>query len=76
MLYEAEIKSQLINYIAIHQLKDYANVYLNRIYRKSLYCRKNQNSVFFFSKPGEHMKLDILVENMGRMNFGHPLFDR
>lgn len=22
------------------------------------------------------MKLDILVENMGRMNFGHPLFDR
>lgn len=74
-VYSNAIDARLVdleNTIDIIDLHDYANVYINQTYQRSLYRGKNQHSFYFISKILS-LNLDILVENMGRINFSHGM---
>lgn len=76
VLYDTNTSCTEFGTIAIDQLKDFANVYIDKEYQLSLYSGSGQDS--FKDKCVIHKtkQIDILVENMGRYNFGNPLFDR
>lgn len=74
ILYRAEIKEQNdINYLAFFGVADLAHVYFNGIYRGSIY--RNDEQTYLPAKwMCEGGTLDILVENLGRVNFGAGIY--
>lgn len=60
--------------LVIDGLHDRATVYGNGKYLGS-YIRDGKNQPIKFYIPRNGMKLDILVENMGRVNFGHAMLN-
>lgn len=72
VLYQTKLKEGSSGWLKLSQLRDYAIIYLNRQRVGILDRRLNQDSLFLPSLNGE-VTLDILVENMGRINFGPHL---
>ena len=60
--------------LAIHDLRDYAQIYLNGVLAGTLDRRLDQ-STLAIDVPTPGTRLDILVENSGRVNFAMPLRD-
>lgn len=74
ILYRTTLDGPASGRLALHQLHDYARVYLDGKLAGTLERRLGQDSLALqLTKP--HERLDILVENMGRVNFGPGLND-
>jgi beta-galactosidase len=61
--------------IVVEGLHDRAHVFLNGEFRGILYCN-DKKSPFRLSIPKEGAELMLLVENMGRVNYGPRMIDR
>jgi len=61
--------------IVIDGLHDRAHVFLNGEFKGILY-RNDENHTFRIAIPAEGAELAILVENMGRTNYGPHMIDR
>ena len=59
--------------LVMPQVHDIAHLYINNDYKKSFY-RNNKDNLYFIEQPGEY-QIKIIVENMGRVNFGFRLKD-
>jgi beta-galactosidase len=58
--------------LVVHDVRDYAQVYVNRALVGTLDRRLGQDSLLI-EIPAAGASLDILVENLGRVNFNKPL---
>lgn len=72
ILYRTEIGGPATGELAIDTLHDYAQVYLDGKLAGSIDRRLNQNRLTL-NVTSQHARLDILVENTGRVNFGHAI---
>lgn len=76
-LYSTEIDGprdeNTLNFDAVH---DRAVVLLNQKYAGYYERTRHSGDVKFAVKKGEKLKLDILCENMGRVNYGPKILDR
>lgn len=75
ILYRTEIPYQNdISYLALHGVSDLAHVYFNGIYRGSIH---RNDAEPYIPSPWmiEGGTLEILVENLGRVNFGAGMLD-
>jgi len=72
VLYRTEIKGGTAGLLKVGGLRDYAVVMINGKTVGTLDRRLNQDSLLLDLPPGK-ATLDILVENMGRINFGKYL---
>ena len=74
VLYSTNIKytDGQLRQLVINGLHDYALVFGNGTYLGT-YMRDRDCEPIRFTIPREGMKLDILVENMGRVNYGHDM---
>lgn len=71
ILYRTKLKSAASGELVLDQLHDYAQVYVDGALMGTLDRRLKQNGMTINAKKGA--RLDILVENSGRVNFGHAL---
>lgn len=62
-------------HLRIDGLADRATVYLNKHYI-GCYLRDAKNEDIVFTVPQGGAELSILVENMGRVNYGYGIYDR
>lgn len=74
ILYRTEISRRQAGELVINGLHDYATVYLNQNPVGRLDRRLGQNQLEITTQSG-HSTLDILVENLGRINYGPHLQD-
>jgi len=74
VMYHTTLKNPVSGILKIKELRDYATVYLNGERLGILDRRLRQDSVEINS-TGSNVKLDILVENNGRINYGPYLTD-
>lgn len=72
VLYRTRIKKGGL--LKLQELRDYAQVYINGIYKGSLDRRLNQNTIDLTGISAESV-LDLWVENNGRINYGPFLND-
>jgi beta-galactosidase len=70
ILYRTNIAHAQSAELHIDELRSYAQIYLDGVLAGTLDRRLNQSS-FSISVPHDNTRLDILVENTGRVNFGH-----
>ncbi|HEU5342616.1 beta-galactosidase family protein [Edaphobacter sp.] len=71
ILYRTKLKDAASGELVLDQLHDYAQIYADGILAGTLDRRLRQDRMSLDMKKGE--QLDILVENTGRVNFGHAL---
>jgi beta-galactosidase len=76
ILYRTLLAGRRSGKLAITDLHDYANVYVDGKYLGSLSRAKKESVVEIPKSDPPHQSLDILVEGMGRINFGQFLIDR
>jgi beta-galactosidase len=76
ILYATELIGQKKGKLTVTDLHDYATVFLNGEYIGVLDRREGINSIDMPESKAEHPVLEILVEGMGRINFGKSLIDR
>lgn len=77
LLYSTEIRGPIEPLELIFtQLHDRAHIFLNGKLAGIRERSRRQDSVKIGLAAGETVKLDILVENMGRVNYGPKLFDQ
>jgi beta-galactosidase len=69
ILYRAQVHGQTSGSLAIHEVRDYATIFVNGNRVGTLDRRLHQNSIALHIPSGTST-LDILVENLGRVNFG------
>ena len=69
VLYRTELKDGKSGMLKIKDLRDYGLIYANRKRIGILDRRLNQDSILVHLPSGK-VTLDILVENLGRINFG------
>jgi beta-galactosidase len=69
VMYRSVLNVGKSGYLKVKDVRDYAIVYVDGKQQGILDRRLNQDSVFIDVAPGKH-QLDILVENLGRINFG------
>lgn len=69
VLYRSKIKGGKTGTLKIKDLRDYGVIYINGKKVGTLDRRLNQDSLSITLPAGE-VQLDLLVENMGRINFG------
>ena len=74
ILYRARVAGPAQGTLRIDQVRDYAQVYVNGALAGTLDRRLRQDSLAV-TIPREGARLDILVENMGRINFTKALRD-
>ena len=60
--------------LILPEVHDFAHVYIDGEYRKSVYRNDSDNRVEINTEGTR--RIDVLVENLGRINFGPKLFDR
>ena len=74
IMYEAEIfiGGKGAN-LVMPQVHDIAHLYIDNVYIKTFY-RNNPDNKYFIEKSGTY-QIKIIVENMGRVNFGFRLKD-
>src|ERR1700722_14560490 len=72
-----DLRDISINKIKIHDLHDYALVFLNGKYFTTLDRHKGEDHFDLnYLFHGRHIHLELLVGAYGRINFGPNLFDR
>lgn len=74
VLYRTTLKGGKTGLLKLNKLRDYAVIYLNQKKVGVLDRRLTQDSLQITLPEGD-VQLDILVENMGRINFGKYLLD-
>jgi beta-galactosidase len=74
ILYRTRVGGPMSGALSIHELRDYAQVYVDGKLTGSMDRRTNAKSLSLDIGAGIHT-LDILVENSGRINFGPRLRD-
>lgn len=72
ILYRTRLTGPLKGTLKIHDVRDYARVYLNRALAGTIERRLQQDSLVI-DVPAGTVDLDILVENLGRVNFNKPM---
>ncbi|MEK6570179.1 MAG: beta-galactosidase family protein [Bacteroidota bacterium] len=76
ILYRTKLIGPKSGNLTITDLRDYGQVYINGTFIDTVDRTRNENSIRLQETKGEHPVLDILVEAMGRINFGQQLIDR
>lgn len=76
ILYRTKLVGRHSGRLVITDLHDYANIYVDGVYSGTLDRNHNQNAIDIGDADPPHRQLDILVEAMGRINFGDQLIDR
>lgn len=75
VLYRKKLDSDLSGKIEFKEQRDYSHVFVNRNFAGKLDRRLSEQSIILNAKKGD--VLDVLVENMGRINFGKEfIYDR
>ncbi|MBR3928123.1 MAG: beta-galactosidase [Clostridia bacterium] len=70
ILYSASVKGpREENFLTIQEVRDRAHIFVDGEF-KGVQYRNDKEAQVKFSIPKEGVKLDILVENMGRINYG------
>jgi beta-galactosidase len=72
VLYRTKLTNAQSGMLAIKELRDYGIVFVNGKQQGCLNRMLKQDSLYINLSPGEQV-IDILVENMGRINFGPNL---
>ncbi len=75
ILYRSRVPAHASGRLTITELHDYANVYLDGALAASLFRGLHQDTVDI-PAADPPQRLDILVEGMGRINYGPRLVDR
>ena len=76
ILYSTELIGHKKGRLTVTDLHDYATVFLNGEFIGTLDRREGVNSIDIPESKAEHPLLEILVEGMGRINFGQYIIDR
>jgi len=76
ILYRTELIGHKKGKLTVTDLHDYATVFLNGEYIGTLDRREGINSIEIPESNVDHPVLEILVEAMGRINFGQYIIDR
>ncbi len=76
ILYRTKLIGHHSGKLTITDLHDYANVYIDGDYLGSPDRAKGENAIEIPKKDPPAQTLDILVEGMGRINFGQSIIDR
>ena len=76
ILYRTKLAGRHDGMLSIRELHDYANVYVDGKYLGTLDRAKNENAVEIPKTDPPARLLEILVEGMGRINYGPDLIDR
>lgn len=76
ILYTTELTGHKKGKLVVTDLHDYATVFLNGVFIGTLDRREGINSINLPETKAEKPLLEILVEGMGRINFGEHLIDR
>ena len=76
ILYTTELIGHKKGKLKVTELHDYATVFLNGVFIGTLDRREGINSIDLPETKAERPLLEILVEGMGRINFGEHLIDR
>lgn len=69
VLYRTKLANAKSGTLRINQLRDYGIVFVNG-QRKGILDRRNDQDSLYLELPQGPVTLDILIENMGRVNFG------
>jgi beta-galactosidase len=72
ILYRTRLTGPIEGTLEIRDVRDYARVYVNRTPAGTLDRRLSQSSLAI-TVPAGPADLDILVENLGRVNFNQPI---
>lgn len=76
ILYRTKVKGPRLNAeIDINEVRDRAMIFVNGKYAASIYRGEDPKKITLDFKEEENT-LDILVENMGRVNYGKHIFDQ
>jgi beta-galactosidase len=70
--YRTTVRGPTRGTLAVHDVRDYAQIYMNGRLAGTLDRRLAQDSIAI-DAPDSATRLDILVENSGRVNFAKPL---
>ena len=76
ILYKTELTGNKNGKLTITGLHDYANIYINDVFIGNLDRREGINTIDLPVTNVESPVLEILVEGMGRINYGKNLIDR
>jgi hypothetical protein len=76
ILYRTKLIGHHGGRLRITELHDFANVYVDGTYLGSLDRSKSENQIEIPATDPPAQMLDILVEGMGRINFGQSMIDR
>jgi beta-galactosidase len=76
ILYRTKLVGHHSGKLTITEVHDYANVYVDGTYIGSLNRAKKETTIEIPRTDPPAQMLDILVEGMGRINFGQHLIDR
>jgi len=76
ILYRTKLPVKKSGKLIIHDLHDYAYIYLDGKLIGELDRQKGENSISIPQSDGTARTLDILVEALGRINFGPMMIDR
>jgi beta-galactosidase len=76
ILYKTELTGAKTGKLAVNDIHDYATVFLNGVYIGKLDRREGLNSIDIPKNDSETSVLEILVEGMGRINYGSEIVDR
>jgi beta-galactosidase len=72
ILYRTRVTGPLNGALEIHDVRDYARVYVNRVLAGTIDRRLAEHTIVI-DVPAGPADLDILVENLGRVNFNKPM---
>ncbi len=75
ILYRTQLPATTDARLAFHELHDYARVFVDGKLVATLDRRHNENAAAL-PATGAGSRLDVLVEAMGHVNYGHQMFDR
>lgn len=75
MLYSTTVDYPVEGELFIDPLRDRAVVYVNGEYKGVKERSRRNDTIKISNKRGEVCKIDILVENMGRVNYGVKMWD-
>ncbi|MHB8054607.1 MAG: glycoside hydrolase family 35 protein [Candidatus Aminicenantales bacterium] len=76
ILYRTELIGRHEGTLVLRDLHDYANIYVDGEYLGTLDRSKGENTIEIPKSDPPARILDILVEGMGRINYGQDLIDR
>ncbi|HEX3927366.1 MAG TPA: beta-galactosidase family protein, partial [Gemmatimonadales bacterium] len=74
VLYRTQVNGPASGQLVIHDVRDYVSIYLDGVLQGTLDRRLAQDSLAL-TVPATGARLDLLVENTGRVNYGKPLLE-